>query len=141
MRKTFIALTYKTACTALLLMMTQTASAVFTPVTLATSGPGALNADVVANGVGLPTTSTTNAFDNTAYVLIAQNYQATSSSTPPPNFMPPTGTLSSAAVPGLTFQLAPYTGNNSLRLTGTNSGPSQVRRRQCCSGSCRRLRR
>jgi len=126
MKKNFLHFVFRVTCTAVAVFAFNTAQAVFTPVTLATSGPGALNADVVADGIGLPTTSTTHAFDNTAYVLVTQNYQANSSSTTPPNFMPPTGLLTSTATTGLTFQLAPYTGNNSLRLTGTNSGTLNI---------------
>lgn len=97
------------------------ANATYTTVTL--SG---FNADVVANGVGTPNTTTTNSFDNTAYCLLAQNYQQTSTSAAPTYYLPNNGTIASvvSATPGLNFQLAAYTGNNSLRLTSSSTSGS-----------------
>jgi len=93
------------------------AAAVYTPVTLT-----GFTQDVVANGTGTPTTSTTTAFDNTAYVLVAQDYLLTASSPAAVYYLPSSGTISSANTPGLNYQLASYTGSNSLRLTGSGSG-------------------
>lgn len=94
--------------------------AVYTPV--AVTG---YNADVIANGTGLPTTSTTLPFDaasaNPAYVLVSSDFRATASTPFPTYFLPASGTLSSLATPGLAYQLASYSGNNSLRLTGTTA--------------------
>lgn len=92
------------------------AGAVYTPVTLT-----GFNQDVVANGIGLPTTSTTAAFDNTAYCLLASDYKASASATPPTYYLPNNNTVNSAATTGLSFTLAPYNGMNSLKLTANNS--------------------
>ncbi|HRO42906.1 MAG TPA: T9SS type A sorting domain-containing protein [Flavipsychrobacter sp.] len=108
--------------TGIFLCVFQAAKAVYTPVTLT-----GFKADVIANGIGLPTTSTTLAFDSASatlnYVLIAQNYQQTAASPLPtaPYYLPTTGTLSSATTTGLNYQLASYSGLNSLRLAGTAS--------------------
>jgi len=96
--------------------------AVYTPVTLT-----GFKADVIANGIGTAVSSTTLAFDSAAatanYVLIAQNFQQTAASPLPtaPYYLPTTGTLTSAITSGLTYQLANYTGPNSLRLVGTSA--------------------
>lgn len=106
----------------LLLFSYLAAQAVYVPVTLT-----GFRADVIANGIGLPTTSTTLAFDSAAstgnYVLLAQDYQSSSTSTLPtsPFFLPTSGTLNSLVTSGLSYQLAPYNALNSLRLVGTSA--------------------
>lgn len=105
---------------ALLLLCSVRALATYTPVSLT-----GFKADVVANGIGLPTTSTTLAYDSASatanYVLIAQDYQATSASALPTYYLPLNGTINSLITSGLSYQLAPYSGNNSLRLVGTST--------------------
>ena len=78
------------------------------------------NADVVANGAGSSVNSSTIGIDASNYVFMAQDYNPTGTS-----FLPNSGLINSAATAGVTFQLAPYTGNNSLRIpaTGTGTGP------------------
>lgn len=116
MKRNFTLKSLGTFLTALLLLSCFQASATFTPVTLT-----GFTADVVANGIGIPTATTSIQFDaasaNPAYVLIAQDYQLTSTSTLPVYYLPNSGTITPASGPG--YQLAPYTGNNSLRLTST----------------------
>jgi hypothetical protein len=81
------------------------------------------NADVVANGVGTSISSTSTSFDNADYDLMAANYQLNASTTPPAYALPVSGLVSSATMPGLTYQLAPYAGNNALQLPNMgNSG-------------------
>lgn len=117
MKRTFTKLFSKVILPAVLVLSFFEVKATFTPVPLT-----GFNADVVANGIGLPTTSTTAAFDNTVYCLPAPNYQASATGPLPPQSMPANNIIASSATSGINYQLAPYTGNNSLRLTGSGSG-------------------
>jgi len=78
-------------------------------------------ADVVANGTGAALGSTSVSFDNADYDLMATDYQLNSSVTPPAYALPVSGLISSATMPGLTYQLAPFSGNNALHLPDTGS--------------------
>lgn len=80
------------------------------------------NADVVANGVGASTLSTTTDVDGVNYNFVARDFQVTASSTALTYGLPTNGLITSAvATPtGLNYQLASYSGNNSLRLQNTN---------------------
>jgi hypothetical protein len=105
------------ALSALGLATAPLARAAYVPITI--SG---YNADVVANGTGISTNSTTIGVDDSNYVFMAQDYNPTGTS-----YLPTGGLINSAATAGVTFQLAPYAGNNSLRIpagagTGTGSG-------------------
>lgn len=99
----------------------QRADAIFVPVPLT-----GFTQDVIANGVGLPTTSTTSAFDNTAFCLVAQNYKASATGPSPTAFLPNSGTINSVATTGLSFQLADYSTENSLRLVANGSSGTLV---------------
>src|SRR6478609_2784775 len=77
-------------------------------------------ADVIADGTGSASTSTTDNVDGGNYNLVAQNFVNPANQSPT-SFLPGNGLINSIATPGLTFQLAPYTGNNSLRLTATTT--------------------
>lgn len=74
------------------------------------------NADVIANGVGSALLSTTNTFDSFEFVLLSSDYQLLS--TDPTNAfgLNPSGAISNLVTPGLDYQLAPFSGDNSLRL-------------------------
>ncbi|KQS93600.1 T9SS type A sorting domain-containing protein [Chryseobacterium sp. Leaf394] len=76
------------------------------------------NADVIANGVGSSTASTNNDVDGVSYAFLSRDFQLTSASTPLTYGLPVNGTITSAVTSpsGLTFQLASYSANNSLRL-------------------------
>ncbi|MCO6148611.1 T9SS type A sorting domain-containing protein [Flavobacterium sp. NRK1] len=80
-----------------------------------------LNADVIADGVGSVISSTTIDIDGVNYNYVAVGFQATASATPITYGVPANGFIASAvgSTPGLTYQLAPLTGNNSLRLPTT----------------------
>ncbi|PZU85583.1 MAG: hypothetical protein DI529_09675 [Chryseobacterium sp.] len=79
------------------------------------------NADVIADGVGNASTVTTNDMDGGGYALVSKGYQQTSLNTPATYGLPTTGLISSVASPlGLNYQLASYSGNNSLRLNTAN---------------------
>lgn len=83
------------------------------------------NADLIANGSGSAMTSTNNDTDANGNVFAAQNFVNPSNQTPAANTaLPNTGLITSAVTttPGLTFQLAPYTGNNGLKVLGNASG-------------------
>ena len=82
------------------------------------------NADIIANGSGTAMSSTNNDADG-IMVFAAQNFVNPSNQTPGANTaLPNSGLITSAVTttPGLTFQLAPYTGNNVLRVAGNTSG-------------------
>src|SRR5688572_19525212 len=81
------------------------------------------NADVVANGSGSASQSTTALVDITGYNLVALNFINPSGQSPTTG-LPNNGIINSAvtSTPSLSFQLASYTGNNALRLTTTGSG-------------------
>lgn len=81
------------------------------------------NVDVVANGSGAASASTTQPVDIANFALVAQNYVNPSNQSPTGG-LPSTGLISSVATPGLTFQMAPFTGNNDLRIpaSGTTTG-------------------
>jgi parallel beta-helix repeat protein len=92
---------------------------------LATNTPVSLtgfNGDVVANGVGAATGSTTHAVDSSGYAFITQDYQKNSSAALPSSYLPLNGLINSVKTPGLSFQLAGYSGFNALRLAGSGSG-------------------
>lgn len=78
------------------------------------------NADVIANGIGAGN-STTHDLDGAGYALVSRSFQSTASGTPTTYGLPTTGLVNSAITSGLTYQLASYSGNNSLRLTSSTS--------------------
>jgi hypothetical protein len=88
------------------------AQAAYVPVALT-----GYNHDVVANGTGLSTNSTTVGVDDGGYVFMAQDYNPAGTS-----YLPNNGLINSAATAGLTYQLAPFAGNNSLRIPATPTG-------------------
>jgi hypothetical protein len=97
----------------LLAMFTQQVFAIYTPVTLT-----GFNADVVADIPGNAAGSTTADYDGVNYVWMSNSYN------PGGTYMPIGGLFTSAvtSTPGLTYQLASYTANNSLRMPGTSTG-------------------
>src|SRR4051812_46906135 len=92
----------------------------YTPFPISLTG---FNADVVADGAGKSTTSTTADVDNLNFAFVSQNF-VNPLGLKPLIFLPANGKISSAvsSTPGLPFQLAPYTGNNSLRINGLGTG-------------------
>jgi hypothetical protein len=77
------------------------------------------NADVVADVAGNANGSTNAAYDASNYVFMSPTYNPS-----PGTSLPATGLINTAitTTPGLQFQLAPYTGNNDLRLTTNQNG-------------------
>ncbi|HSI91135.1 MAG TPA: hypothetical protein VK927_08460, partial [Adhaeribacter sp.] len=91
----------------------------YTPVSLT-----GFTADIVANGSGAATSSTTHPVDDgNGFSFVALNYVNPSNQSPTTG-LPNNGTISSVVTssPGLTFQLAPFTGNNALRIAGAGTG-------------------
>lgn len=76
------------------------------------------NADVIANGVGPSTVSTSIDVDGVDFAFVATDFQLTSTSTPITYGIPVNGTIVSAvaSTPGLSYQLGSLSANNSLRL-------------------------
>lgn len=74
------------------------------------------NADVIANGVGPAATSTAIAIDNADYNLLSTDYTAVLGGPLPLTGLPVSGLVNDANMSGLSFQLAPYSQSNSLRL-------------------------
>ncbi|MDO7851693.1 fibronectin type III domain-containing protein [Hymenobacter convexus] len=85
------------------------------PVPVAVTG---YTADVVADGTGAATARTTADFDGASYALMTVGYTNPAGATSTSG-LPASGLITSAATSGLTFQLAAYTANNSLRLNTT----------------------
>jgi len=103
------------ACMAFSVLKTQAA---YVPV--AVTG---YNADVVANGAGPSAISAPQDVDGVNYAFMAPDFNP-SGTIFPTSFLPASGLVTSAVgtTPGLTYQLASYSANNSLRLSGTASG-------------------
>lgn len=100
---------------------------VIVPVTV-TSG---FTHDIIANGVGNASATSTVGFDEAnSRALVSLDFQATDSSNLPTYGLPANGTIESAVTPGVTFQLANYTGPNALFLT-----PSYVNNNASNSGT------
>jgi hypothetical protein len=98
----------------------QASAQTYTPVTLT-----GFNADIIANGSGSATASTTHGVDNSDFAFVAQNFvNPTNQSPAAAGSLPNSGLITSAmtTTPGLPFQLASYTGNNALRLAAGTSG-------------------
>ncbi len=74
------------------------------------------NADVIANGVGPALLSTTASFDSFEFVLLSSDYRLLDTDPTSPFALDPSGAVANAAVTGLNYQLAPFSGDNSLRL-------------------------
>ena len=78
-------------------------------------------ADVIANGPGSVASSTSTDADGASFALVALDY-VSPSSTSPTSALPNNGLITSQGTAGLTFQLAPYSASNSLRIAGTGTG-------------------
>jgi gliding motility-associated-like protein len=107
-----------------LVSVSQLASAQITYTPAAVTG---YTADVIAEGTGTVASKTTNTIDRgnaTVKWCFANTSYINPAGATPVRALPITGLLPSAVTttPGLTFQLAPATGNNSLRIDGAGSG-------------------
>ncbi|MFD2720683.1 fibronectin type III domain-containing protein [Hymenobacter monticola] len=107
--------TYRPLLCALGLGALLTSEAYAAPVPLVVTG---YTADVVADGTGAASARTTTDFDGASYALMAVGY-TNPAGTAATSGLPASGLITSASTAGLTFQLAAYTANNSLRLATT----------------------
>ncbi len=81
------------------------------------------NHDIIANGVGNASASTTVGFDEAnTRALVSLDFKATASSNAPSFGLPANGAINSAKTAGVIFQLANYTGQNALFLTPSHVG-------------------
>ncbi|MFA7445601.1 MAG: gliding motility-associated C-terminal domain-containing protein [Flavobacteriaceae bacterium] len=85
-------------------------------------------ADVIANGVGIPLLSSSIGVDGGNWAFLSTDFQLSDPGTTYPNALPASGLINSiaAATPGLSFQLNPYSENNSLRLATSGSNGTLV---------------
>lgn len=86
------------------------------------------NADVIANGVGTSASSTNNDVDGVNYAFISKDFQLTATDSPLTYGLPVNGIITSAvaSTSGLTYQMAPYSSNNTLRLQNANDAGTLV---------------
>ncbi len=78
-------------------------------------------ADVVADGTGPALSRVSLDFDGASYALMTVGYTNPNGATATTG-LPTSGLIASANTPGLTFQLAAYTANNSLRIGVPGTG-------------------
>ena len=74
------------------------------------------NADVIADGFGGAAATTTMALDAVDFALISADFENTLGDPVPDYALPVSGLIDDLLLPGLSFQLAGYYENNSLRL-------------------------
>lgn len=86
------------------------------------------NADVIANGVGSSSLSTSIDVDGVSFAFVAKDFQLTSSSVPLSYGIPSDGLINSVitTTPGLSFKLGNLSLNNSLRLANTNDSGTLI---------------
>ncbi len=86
------------------------------------------NADVIANGVGPSASSTNNDVDGVDYAFVSRDFQLTAASTPLTYGLPINGIINSAvaSTAGLSYQMASYSSNNTLRLENTNDNGTLI---------------
>jgi hypothetical protein len=77
------------------------------------------NADVIADGTGGATATTSIALDAADFVLMSTDFENTLGDPAPSYALPLSGSIDDLLLPGLNFQLAGYYENNSLRLENT----------------------
>ncbi|WBV61694.1 fibronectin type III domain-containing protein [Chryseobacterium camelliae] len=85
-------------------------------------------ADVIANGTGSSSVTANNDVDGVSYAFVAKDFLLTSTSTPINYGIPVDGIINSVitATPGLSYQLASLSANNSLRLAAVNDAGTLV---------------
>lgn len=77
------------------------------------------NADVIADGTGGATATTSIALDAADFVLMSADFENTLGDPVPSYALPVSGLIDDLLLPGLSFQLGGYYENNSLRLENT----------------------
>ena len=86
------------------------------------------NADVIANGVGPSLSSTSTDVDGVSFTFISQDFQSTITSPALTYGLPVNQTINSVVTttPGLSYTLANYSANNSLKLSNQNDSGTLV---------------
>lgn len=85
------------------------------------------NEDVIANGIGSPTATTSADVDGVNYCFCEVGWQSSSSASGTSGGLPVGGLITSTANASLTFQLQDYDDDNSIRLTSaTNEVTSNI---------------
>jgi hypothetical protein len=79
------------------------------------------SSDVIANGSGAISASTTADFDGAGNYLLDSTFQISAYSPLPQFALPVSGVINSTTTPGLNFKLASATGNNSVRMAAAAS--------------------
>lgn len=84
--------------------------------------------DVIANGIGSSSASTTSDVDGVSFAFVATDFQLTPTSTPLQFGIPANGVINSivAGTPGLTYQLGNLSAGNSLKLSATGDNGTLV---------------
>lgn len=85
-------------------------------------------ADVIANGVGSSSVSTTTDVDGVSFAFVARDFKLTSASTALTYGIPADGIINSvvASTPGLSYQLGDLSANNSLKLNAAGDNGTLV---------------
>ena len=85
-------------------------------------------ADVIANGIGSASVSTTSDVDGVSFAFVARDFKLTSTSTPLTYGLPVDGIINSvvASTPGLSYQLGDLSANNSLKLASSGDNGTLV---------------
>ncbi len=84
------------------------------------------NADVIANGVGPVSSSTTHTFDINGFTLVSRDFVAQPGNAVLTVGLPKDGRITAVNDPNLMFQLNPYSQNNSMRLVGSGTSGNLV---------------
>lgn len=84
------------------------------------------NADVIANGVGPVSSSTTHTFDLATFNLVSRDFMSHAGNSPLTFGLPVDGRIVASNDSNLIFQLNPYSQNNSLRMIGWGSSGDLV---------------
>lgn len=79
------------------------------------------NADLIANGLGDASSSATSFDVPNNYAFLSADFLPTAGSSPATYALPSNGLISSITTSGLAFQIADYSGNNSLFLNSSNA--------------------
>lgn len=83
------------------------------------------NADVVANGTGNASASTSIQVDNDSFAFLSTDFLSPDNDSYS-SALPAAGLVNSAATAGLSFQFAPFSGNNSMRIPTTATSGTAV---------------
>ncbi|MBW3517690.1 T9SS type A sorting domain-containing protein [Flavobacterium sp. NKUCC04_CG] len=84
------------------------------------------NSDVIANGTGPSSASTTHRVDSDNFNFLSRDFKANANSPAATVGLPIDGVITASNISGLSFQMQPYDRNNSLRITELHSSHTLV---------------